>query len=225
MTVVSRRDGHVVVVPVKRLAQAKSRVALGSRELRHELALAFSLDTLDAVRRCPGVRAVVVVTDEPQIRRRCLGRHGWIVADDAPSGLNAAIRRGAAVADALHPGTAVAAVMADLPTLRPEELAEALDEAGRHAAAYVADTDGSGTTLLAARRALDLTPCFGPDSARRHDALGAVPVAARVPTLRRDVDTLDDIRLALAMGVGRWTRRAGRNAADAMAMPPAHAVP
>ncbi len=225
MSASQRRNRHVVVVPVKRLAQAKSRVALGSQEQRHELALALALDTLDAVWRCPEVRALIVVTDEPEIRRRCRRHPGWIVTDDAPSGLSAAIRGGVTLAEALHPGTAVAAVMADLPALRPEELAEALDEADRHAAAYVADADGSGTTLLAARRARDLVPCFGPDSAARHRAVGAVPVMAGVPSLRRDVDTLDDLRISLAMGAGRWTRRAGREATGAMAPPPAHAAP
>lgn len=114
-------------------------------------------------------------------------------------------------------------MVADLPSLRPEELAEALDEARRHDAAYVADAEGSGTTVLTARRACDLLPSFGPDSAARHGALGAVPVAAAVATLRRDVDTLADIRVALAMGVGRRTRGAGSMMMDAIALPPVHA--
>ncbi|MFD9246172.1 2-phospho-L-lactate guanylyltransferase, partial [Streptomyces sp. NPDC059556] len=59
-------DGWSLVVPLKPLALAKSRLAAaaGSR-LRPRLALAFAEDTVGAVLNCPRVRDVVVVTDDP----------------------------------------------------------------------------------------------------------------------------------------------------------------
>lgn len=95
--------------------------------------------------------------------------------------------------------------MADLPALVPEELDEALAEAGHHRFAFVADADGVGTTLFAARLAWSVATSFGDGSAARHVEIGAVPVTAPIPTLRRDVDTVHDIASVLALGTGPWT--------------------
>ena len=67
-----------LVVPVKRLALAKTRLAEVAGEHRVDLALAFALDTVTAALACDDVRAVVVVTDEPDAapgadRARCAG--------------------------------------------------------------------------------------------------------------------------------------------------------
>lgn len=211
----SSRGRHVFVVPVKRLEHAKSRLIMVSDAVRRELALAFALDTLTAAHRCPLVRDIVVVTDEARFPR---GR-GWSVVADPGAGLNAAVARGIRLSARHHPGYPVAVLMADLPALRSAEMGDALAEAAHHTVAFVADAEGSGTTLPAARQAPDLTPLFGHGSAARHRTLGAVPVGADVPTLRRDVDTVADFRDALALGAGRHTRRAARCYADVLTAP------
>jgi 2-phospho-L-lactate guanylyltransferase len=91
-----------------------------------------------------------------------------------------------------------------LPALRPAELAEALDAAaaapgGR---AFVADQPGTGTTLLAAGPARPLAPAFGPGSADAHRHGGAMPLTGGWPSLRRDVDTADDLAAARLLGTG-----------------------
>jgi 2-phospho-L-lactate guanylyltransferase len=74
----------------------------------------------------------------------------------------------------------------------------------------VADAAGTGTTLLTAL-GVGLDPHFGAGSARAHQQAGAVPLAGDWPGLTRDVDTAEDLRAALALGVGpRTAALAGR---------------
>ena len=61
----SARFGWTVLLPVKVLAQAKSRLAVLAGERRHELALALASDTVSAVVACPEVARVIVVTSDP----------------------------------------------------------------------------------------------------------------------------------------------------------------
>jgi 2-phospho-L-lactate guanylyltransferase len=99
-------------------------------------------------------------------------------------------------------------VAADLPALRPGELAVLLARAARHERSFVRDAQGTGTTLLLALDADDLRPMFGAGSAERHARSGAVEIAAdRLPSVRRDVDTAADLDAALTLGVGSWTSR------------------
>ncbi|AVT41453.1 2-phospho-L-lactate guanylyltransferase [Plantactinospora sp. BB1] len=203
-----------VVVPVKRLGSAKSRLRGALDGVPHELlALALAEDTVEAVLGCPAVREVLVVTGDPEATRT-LGRLGARIVPEPPTaGLNPAFARGAAVA-ADGP---VAALTADLPALRPAELAEALRAAGGPPGvrSFVADAPGTGTVLLTAAPGATLDPRFGPHSAAAHAASGARPLTAAWPTLRRDVDTPADLRAAVALGLGRQTAALTRRATPA----------
>ncbi|HEX8632478.1 MAG TPA: 2-phospho-L-lactate guanylyltransferase, partial [Catenuloplanes sp.] len=96
----------------------------------------------------------------------------------------------------------------DLPALRPAELSAALRAAARRPARrFVADAAGTGTVLLTAPPGTQLQPRFGADSAAAHAASGAVPLGGDWWSLRRDVDTVDDLRAAAALGLGGHTRR------------------
>ncbi len=198
-----------LVVPVKRLSVAKTRLGPPYDAQRRALALAFALDTTIAALACPLVTSVQVVTDEPEAAA-ALRAVGAVVTGDHPdAGLNPALAHGAAQAAGAHPGSYVGTLAADLPALRPAELSAALQLAARHQRAFVRDAQGSGTTLLLARHTELLRPMFGPDSAARHAASGAVEVPAdTLPSLRRDVDTADDLDAAATLGVGPWTARA-----------------
>ena len=82
----------------------------------------------------------------------------------------------------------------------------ALHAASAHPAAFVADALGSGTTMVAAASTEHFTPRFGPGSRAAHQVGGAHEVVeVDVPTLRRDVDTPEDLREALELGVGGHT--------------------
>ncbi len=101
------------------------------------------------------------------------------------------------------PDDGVAALVGDLPALTSAELGRTLAAAAEHETAFVPDAFGTGTTLLTARPPATLDPHFGPGSAARHGAHAAALPAG--PGLRQDVDTADDLRAALLLGVGPRT--------------------
>ena len=134
------------------------------------------------------------------------GEHGDLGVQDA---LNAALRHGAAVAARRWPRSGLAALTADLPAVSPAELGAALRAAGASPgrAAFVPDAAGVGTTLYAVPPGGEFRPLFGGASRARHAAAGAVELDLDDLTgLRRDVDTPDDLREALTLGAGPFTR-------------------
>ncbi len=193
----------VVVVPVKRLAVAKTRLALAD-PLRRELALAFTTDTVRAAYGCDQVGAVIVVTDDPDVARAVNGVGAHVLADAPARGLNAALSHGAASARARYSGSPVAAVVGDLPALTGEALGAVLAAAGRLVTAFVPDAAATGTTALCASDAALFRPAFGPGSAAAHALQGAGRLDASAG-VRLDVDTLEDLQRATELGVGRST--------------------
>jgi 2-phospho-L-lactate/phosphoenolpyruvate guanylyltransferase len=195
-----------VLMPVKVLAEAKSRLAELAGPRRGEVALAVACDTLAAVLRTDHVARAIVITDDP-VAAAALAQLGALVIPDEPrDGLNAALEHGAAVAAARWPAGGRAALSADLPALRPAELAEALNAAATWPNAFVADAAGDGTTLYTAAPGAAFRPAFGLASRGRHAAGGAVELELTdVPGLRRDVDTPADLRGATALGLGSRT--------------------
>jgi 2-phospho-L-lactate guanylyltransferase len=195
-----------LVLPVKRLDSAKSRLRGPAAAHRAALALAFAADTVAAAVATAGVQSVVVVTDDPTVAERTASLGAHVVYDEPDAGLNAALAWGVDVAREDAPSAGVAALSADLPALRPAELAEVLAFAGTApGAVVVADAQGSGTTAYLAAAAVPFRPAFGVDSFRAHLAGGAVAFVGDAPSLRRDVDTLEDLWAAVALGVGVHT--------------------
>jgi 2-phospho-L-lactate guanylyltransferase len=84
-------------------------------------------------------------------------------------------------------------------------LGAALRAAADFPRAFVADAQGTGTTLLTAVSTA-LRPHFGTGSARAHAEDGAVALVGDWPGLVRDVDTDADLWAVLALGVGPRTR-------------------
>ncbi|MFD7133198.1 2-phospho-L-lactate guanylyltransferase [Streptomyces sp. NPDC059894] len=199
-----------MVIPLKPLALAKSRLADTAGDgLRPGLALAFAQDTVAAVLACPAVRDVVVVTDDVLAGRELAALGARTVPDEPRRGLNAALAHAAAVVRGERPEGAIAALNADLPALRPQELTRVLEAAAQFPRSFLPDAAAIGTTLLAVARGRELLPAFGTDSRARHRASGAVELRLdAVDSVRQDVDTGDDLRAALALGVGPRTATA-----------------
>jgi 2-phospho-L-lactate guanylyltransferase len=192
-----------VVIPVKVLAQAKSRLARLGDERRAELALAMATDTVIAALACAEAASVIVITDD-QVAGDALGGLGALVVPDEPAGgLNAALRHGAVFAARRRPGHGIAALSADLPAVRPDEITRALNAAAAWPTAFVADAPGDGTTLYTAGPGTSFSPSFGLGSRARHAAGGVVELRLdRIDGLRRDVDTPEDLCAAVALGLG-----------------------
>lgn len=203
-------DGAVsswsVVVPLKRLVRAKSRLRGAVPAASHErLVGAMLADTIATALATDGVAQVLVVTDEPEPPPELAGLAAVWLPDAVDAGLNTAIEAGAATARRRWRGAGVAALAGDLPALDTRDLGAALRAAGRYARAFVADADGRGTTLLTASPTALLTPRFGVASASAHAESGAAPLADAWPSLRRDVDTAADLAIAHGYGLGPRT--------------------
>lgn len=196
-----------VVIPVKPAAVGKSRLALATVD-RVTLARAIALDTIAAAVACDAVAQVYVVTDDGALVASAFDIPGlrFVPEDDgsgAARGIDAAVAIGA---EAAGQGMPRAALLGDLPALRPDDLATALTAAAAVDRGVVADAEGTGTTLVTAQRGIPLSTSFGDGSYARHVQLGCVPLGVdRASTLRRDVDTAAQLMAAGAMGLGPRT--------------------
>lgn len=191
-----------VVVPVKPSAVGKSRLADTGVD-RGALARAIALDTVDAATRARRVRAVIVVTDDDAVATAARGMlNVTVVPEPGAEGLNAAVAAGIDEApDGPH-----AALLGDLPALNPVDLDAALEAAEHLERGFVADAEGTGSTLVTARPGAVWLSAFGEDSAERHRLLGCLDIdLSAESTLRRDVDTAEQLTAASVLGVGPRT--------------------
>jgi len=192
-----------VVIPVKVLALAKSRLAGLTDSSREALALAMAEDTIAAAVACGMVGAVVVVSDDPDVKAEAEALGAEVMSDEPAAGLNQALIAGAAHAARRWPGSGLAGLTADLPALSASELESALTAASARTQSFVADAAGTGTTLYAAGPGSEFRPRFGPASRQRHRRNGAVGIDLHdLAGLRQDVDTLADLRSAAMIGLG-----------------------
>ena len=194
-----------LVVPVKGGATAKSRLHPPPGVGREDLALALATDCLTAC--CAGMPPahVVVVTSDPRVAEVAHGLGAVVVADPG-AGLNAAVRAGRDHALGTSRVGPVAALLGDLPALRPDDLLTALAAAAAHPLAVVPDAAGEGTSLLTATNGGDLHPRFGTGSAAAHVTGGHVRLDLDLPRLRTDVDDDSALTVAVGLGVGPATR-------------------
>lgn len=197
-----------LVVPIKQLAVAKSRLAGARQPDRHsDLVLAMALDTVAAAVATSGVDRVLIVASNPAEVETLTDLGAEVAADHGAGDLNAALRLGAEILRAADDGCVVGALQADLPALEPGELAAAIVEAAGQRA-FCADRHETGTTLLLSAAGGALDPRFGTDSASSHLASGAVALTGSLTTLRSDVDTPADLEQVRVIGLGAYTGRA-----------------
>jgi len=194
---------YVALVPVKPPAVGKSRLVGLDAEERRTLAAAFAVDTVSACLDAELVAHVLVATDDAAFASEldALGAH--TIPDGVAQDLNGTLLQSAAEARRRWPDLVPVALTADLPALRPADLDAALAQLEPGEPAYVADSEGVGTTTYTAAHDA-FRPQFGVGSAAAHAATGARALEA-AERLRRDVDDLHDLDVALALGVGPRT--------------------
>jgi 2-phospho-L-lactate guanylyltransferase len=195
---------YAALIPVKPPAIGKSRLADAGQESRRALAEAFALDTVAACVASLAVARVLVVTDDVHVAS-LVGDLGAASLPDGVSGdLNGTLRQAAAEAARRWPELRPVALCADLPALRASDLDATLARVLTPHPWFVPDAAGVGTTMYAAA-CEEFDPRFGPGSRDEHRQAGAQELVDVPASLRRDVDDLDDLRDAVALGVGRYT--------------------
>ena len=161
-----------IVVPVKGTDASKSRLG-GEPTHRLELAEAMALDTVEAAL---GVARVLVIGGSG-LSAAFADLGASVMFEEPGDGLNGAIARAVARVEG-----GVAILLADLPALRSDELAAALQEN-----VMVPDAEGTGTSLITGR-----VPAFGAGSREAHRALGYRELDLPATSgLRLDVDSLE----------------------------------
>lgn len=189
----------VAIVPVKRLATAKQRLAdrLPTRS-RVALVQAMLTDVLIALRRSTLVDLVIVVTGEETAEQIALNYGAEVLDDEVDAGHSAAAERGIALA-MTRGAKRVLLVPGDTPALDPKEVDGLLASApeGEREVTLVPDRHGDGTNALVLTPPDVIEPTFGPGSRARHTAAaqtaGAAVFVAEPVSLTLDIDTADDL--------------------------------
>ena len=210
--------GHVVaIVPVRGLERAKTRLgeALDPEE-RRALVEGLLRRTIRAAIMTPGIRAVAVVSPDPEALA-VAADSGAVTLAQGGGGLNEGLAEGRAWARDLG-ATALLVVPADLPAIGPDELGRVLAAvrdrlttnraAGTAATSLVAlvpDRAGEGTNLLLLAPPGAISFQFGPGSRAGHAGAAARSGATYLEIegpLSLDLDTPDDLLAAEAVGLG-----------------------
>jgi 2-phospho-L-lactate guanylyltransferase len=186
------------VVPVKEIARSKQRLAgaLFADE-RERLVRAMLRDVLCALRASTVLADVLVITRDAEVGALARECGAQVLAERSTGDLNAALRQAAGhLMDVGAPGILV--VPADVPAVRPVDIAEVAQEHGPSpAVTLVADRRGIGTNALAASPPTLCPFLFGDGSFERHlqaaRAAGVEPRVADAPGLCYDVDVESDL--------------------------------
>lgn len=190
------------VVPVKRLGEAKQRLAGDlSADLRRALALAMLRDVLATLAAVPAL-PVIVATSDPDAAALARRFGAKISADSADAGHTEAV---AACARALaREGSAMLTLPADIPLVTEKDVAAILAALeGERGFVIVPARDGLGSNavLCAPADAVPLT--FGGASFARHlaaaRARGIVAKTLVLPRVGLDIDTAGDLAAFLAI--------------------------
>lgn len=182
-----------VVVLAKDTRAAKSRLRLPGNE-RRQVALLLAASTVRTALAAQPVGAVFVVTGDPAIAEDALQVGAEVVAVPRLLGMNRAAGLGHGRALAARPHAPVAVMVADLPDLRPDDLDLVVAEFVKtEEPLFVSDRTGSGTTLVIHGPGHCPGYGFGRGSAATHRMLGYRRARCMPASLRRDLDTPEDL--------------------------------
>jgi len=203
------------VLPVKRFAAAKQRLAPGiGATHRAELAAAMLEDVLEAIGAARSIERTIVVSSEPRATELATARGAELVPDPDVGGHSGATLAGIARAQQLG-AERVVLLPIDCPLLAPRELERLLTGMPERYVAIVPDRHGTGTNALALAPPDAIEPSFGEGSCARHVAAAraaGVPFGVEeLPSLALDLDTPADV-VALTMALERDRGRAKRTA-------------
>jgi len=202
------------VLPVKRFAAAKQRLASLDDQQRRAVAAAMLEDVLEAISGTRSVERTVVVSGDPVAQELAADAGAEVVPDPSDAGHVEAAQAGIAHAQAAGAGCVVL-LPGDCPLLDPRELDSLLTGVPESYVAIVPDRHGEGTNALVLSPPEAIAPAFGEGSCARHVAAAreaGVPFAVEeLPSLALDLDTPADV-IALTRELAERPGRARRTA-------------
>ena len=182
-----------ILVPVKPLAQAKSRLGTTLSAAQRAEVMRSLLDRVIAA-AC-AVAPVSTVTADPLVAQWARAAGAQVIEEAEVLGLNAAARLG--VDHAGRGGeTTVMVLAADLPDITPEALRAMVARGGPGALVIAPSRDGGSNALILNPR-VDFRFAYGPDSFALHrreaERLGLEVVVHESPALSVDIDWPGDL--------------------------------
>jgi 2-phospho-L-lactate/phosphoenolpyruvate guanylyltransferase len=203
------------ILPVKRFAEAKRRMAVGIDDARRAaLVEAMLADVLEAIVAARSIGRTIVVSDEPRAASAAATAGAESIPDAPGAGhVEAAL---AGIARAEEQGAeCVVLLPGDCPLLEPRELDRLLTGLPSSYVGIVPDRHGTGTNALALAPPGAIRPAFGEGSCARHVGLAreaGIPYGVEeLPSLALDLDTPADV-VALTRALESGRGRAGRTA-------------
>lgn len=180
--------GWTAIVPLNLGRDRKTRLAGRIRpDVREALVEAMAWHVLHSILMSASVSEIKILSPvRPDIRQA-----DWLC--DRGKGLNAELAH-------VFAAGRTCVIHADLPLLRPDDVAALVEAADRAGSAIASDRAGTGTNALAIVRAAPFHPAFGPDSLDRHRILLPDADHVRRAGLFTDVDTPDDLDAATFAG-------------------------
>jgi 2-phospho-L-lactate/phosphoenolpyruvate guanylyltransferase len=187
----------IAILPVKRFAEAKQRLAAGVDDARRtELAAAMVADVLEAISEARTIERTIVVSGDPVAQEIAAAAGAEVVPDPADEGHVEAALAGIARAE-VEGATCAVLLPGDCPLLDPRELDRLLTGVPERYVAIVPDRHGSGTNALALAPPSAIRPAFGEGSRARHVAAAreaGIPFGVEeLASLALDLDTPADI--------------------------------
>jgi 2-phospho-L-lactate guanylyltransferase len=203
---------NCVLVPVKALAQGKSRLSIClSPEARHSLSRAMLTDVVTSARSATAVDRVVVVSSDPSLLQLARQLGAAIVNEGYPRGLNGAVAVGTEFCLQLG-ATAVLILLADLPLVTANDVELIFRQInGDPQLVVVPCKEGEGTNALL-RVPPEVVPTrFGGPSLGAHQNVAReyrIPCQTiEIPHIAFDVDSSEDLRWLVGQTTETYTSR------------------
>ena len=189
-------SGCTAIIPMKRLEQAKSRLAgrLDPSE-RREIVIRLFSHVLETLNDTPAIAQILVVTSDAEVSRLA-SEGGATVLNQADAGVNAAIEYGIEQLGDVGSERFIA-IFGDLPYLTSNDIQNVVDLMEPGTLVVAPDRHERGTNLLAGYRVDAIRPAFGSDSFKTHRGVavegGLIVREYRSRGTAFDIDTPDDL--------------------------------
>ncbi len=186
-----------VIIPVKRLDNAKSRLSsLLTDDERKQFCIKMLEDVLRTVKSTRRIHEVVVVSRDPAVLR-IAETFGMAYFKEGKTGLNEAVSE--AIGWCVERGaTSVLVLPADIPLVTPTDLNRMLSLGEKASMVIFPSRSGKGTNALLLTPPNASPTFYGPSSFQRHvqEALKRKISLRRLrsPRIALDIDTIEDLK-------------------------------